>query len=805
MGKNSFRIAWRRLLKDRRSALLNLLCLSMGLACTLLIWLWVKDEKQVGRLNGKDDRLFQVMQNFSNPGGIETIDQTEGLLAKALADEMPEVEAAVATIHPGGLTSAKGIVSVGEQHMEGVDLCAGKDFFEVFSYKLIRGDKRTALSEKNSILLSDEMALKLFHTIDELIGKSVEWNQSGLSGLYRISGVFQKPPATSPETFDILLSYESFLEKNPKLKSWTNHDPATYLILKKGIDADRFSGKIAGFIKTKDPSSKATLFIQKYSDRYLYNHYENGAPSGGRIEYVRLFSLIALFILLIACINFMNLSTANATRRMKEIGIKKVIGASRANLVLQYLGETLLISCFSTLLALLIVALLLPSFNEITGKHLRFQLDASLIAYLSASTILTGLIAGSYPALYLSGFKPVAVLKGMLKNTPGEDRIRKGLVVFQFTLSVMAIVAVVVVYKQMQFIQTKNLGYNRDQILYFEKGGFVSEDKDYYKEGGPYQKNLESFLQSVKNSTGVVSVSNFRHNITNRHGGTSDLSWEGKDPDTHIDFTDIAAGYDFIETLGIRMVAGRTFSRAFGNERSKIIFNEAAIESMGLKDPIGKKVHLWGEDREIIGVAKNFHYESLHENLKPCFFDFTFNQRASKIMVKILAGAEKETIRRLAKLYGKTNPGLPFEYRFLDEDYQALYASEKRVASLSTWFAGIAILLSCLGLFSLASFTVRRRQKEMGIRKLAGATAGQLMRLLSAEFMKWILLAALLAFPISWWAMNEWLRGFAYRVKIGPEDFLVTAIPIFLITLFTISSQTIRAALENPIIALRNE
>jgi putative ABC transport system permease protein len=805
MFRNYLKIAWRNFLKDRQFTMLNLLGLSTGLACVLLIYLWVNDELHIGKFNTKDSQLYQVMENGTSPDGIQTGEKTPGLLAKSLKEEMPEVEYAVSTIHPGGLTDEKGIFSAGNKHIEGTGLFAGKDIFNVFSYNVIKGDKNNALRNTNAIMLSDEMALKLFNTTENVVGKFVDLSLEGFNGLYMVTGVFQKLPATALDEFDVIFNYDLFLQKNPKLTQWGNNDPNTYLILKKGTNINSFNNKIAGFITNKNKESKTTLFIQKYSDRHLYNNFKNGFVEGGRIEYVRLFSIIAIFILVMACINFMNLSTAKASTRLKEAGIKKVVGAGRLTLIAQYLSESLLMAFLSLVIAVLLVIALLPQFNQLTGKKLALQFDPAFILSVLAITVFTGLASGSYPALYISGFKAVSVLKGSVSNAAGSTWIRRTLVVFQFALSAIFIVSVLVIYKQMQLIQTKNLGYNRDNILYFEKGGMASDNKDYYKPGGKYDKELETLLAEVKNIPGVLNAANFRHNITNRHGGTTDLSWPGETPGTTINFTDIAAGYGFIETLGIQMKEGRPFSQRDTNEKSKIILNEAAIESMGLKNPVGKIIHVWGADREIIGVTENFHFESLYETLKPCFFDFTFGHRASKIMVKIRAGAEKETISKLAALYNQHNPDIPFEYRFLDEDYQALYSSEQRVAVLSRYFAGIAIIISCLGLFGLAAFTAQRRQKEIGIRKVIGATAGNVIVMLSADFLKLVTIAVFVAFPIAWWATEKWLQGFAYRIHPGAGIFLVAGSSIILITLITTSYQAIKAGLINPVKSLRSE
>lgn len=498
----NIKIAWRSFLKDRRFTILNLLGLSVGLACTLLIYLWVNSELQVGRFNQNDGQLYQVMENGPSPDGIQTGENTPGLLAKALKEEMPEVEYAVSTIHPGGLTSDKGTLTVGDTHLEATSLFAGKDLFNVFSYKVIKGDKSQALANTNAIMISDETAERLFHTTDNVIGRNIDFNQAGFNGLYTVTGVFQKPPTNALDKFDVIFSYDLFLQKNPKLTDWGNSDPDTYLVLKKGTNVDGFNRKIEGFIAGKKKDSKTTLFVQKYGDKYLYGNYKNGVVSGGRIEYVKLFSIIAIFILVMACINFMNLSTAKASTRLKEAGIKKIMGADRSILIAQYLGESLLMTFLALGIAILLVSLLLPQFNQITGKQMELQFNSSLILAMLAIVLFTGLLSGSYPALYISGFNPVSVLKGNVTGNAGNTWLRKGLVIFQFSLSAIFIVSVLVVYQQMQLIQTKDLGYNRDNILYFEKGGLVSDNKDDYKPGGKYEKELESLLVAVKNVPG---------------------------------------------------------------------------------------------------------------------------------------------------------------------------------------------------------------------------------------------------------------------------------------------------------------
>ncbi|MHA4842774.1 ABC transporter permease [Flavitalea antarctica] len=804
MSKNRLRTAWRNIMKDRLFTILNLFGLSVGLACTMLIYLWVNDELQVDKFNTKDKYLFQVLMNMETPNGIETGEQTPGLLAGTLASEFPEVEYAAAVV-PVTWADKKGILSYQGKQITASNQFAGKDFFKIFSYTFIDGEGTAGLADKTSILISRELAMKLFGTTDNVPGKTITWSQQDFNGSYRISGIFENPPVNSTMQFDVLFSYDLYLEKNPKLLKWGNNDPRTYLTIKPGTDIDQFNQKIADLIKTRNEKSKSLLFVQKFSDRYLNGHYENGTPNGGRIDYVNLFSLTAIFILALACINFMNLSTARAIRRIRQAGVKKILGARRSTLIMQFLGESLLLTLISVVIAMAIVLLLLPQFNSITGKQLSIPLSPEFILVVLSIILVTGLVSGMYPAIYISGFKPVFALKGIHKNSFVELMVRKVLVIFQFTISVIFIVSVIVVYRQMKLIQTRNLGYDRDNIIYFESGGIVSDNKEDYRPGGKFETSLQTLLHRIAAIPGVTNVSNFRHNITNRDGGTYDLHWPGKAPDNRIDFTDLAVGYGFIETTGIKLREGRSFSRNFDSDKANIIFNQAAIDIMGLKDPIGKTVKLWGEDRQIIGVVENFHFQSLHENLKPCFLDLTFNHRASKIMVKLKGGQEKETIARLDALYKEENKGLPFEYRFLDEDYQALYSAEQKVSLLSKYFAGLAVIISCLGLFGLAAFTARRRQKEIGIRKVIGATTNHVMILLSRDFMKLILLSILVAFPIAWWAMYSWLDRFAYRIDLSMDIFALAGLATIFVTIFSTSFQSIKAALANPVKSLRAE
>jgi predicted permease len=793
MLKNYFKIAWRNLVRDRQFTFLNLAGFSTGLACALLIWLWTRDEMKMDKWNQNDSRLYQVMQNMRQDDKTVTMEYTAGPLAKALASEMPEIEYASSVI-PAYWFSNSGIITYNDTRLKAGGQFVSKDYFKMFTCHFLQGDANTALSDKRSIAISDELAMKLFRTTENVIGKTIEWAQAEFNGSYLITGIFEKNPSSQYDKFDLLFNFDLFVEKRQGMLSWGNSDPSTFVLLKKGADINEFNRKIKDFIskKTKEKESK-TYFARRFSDKYLYGQYQNGVQAGGRITYVKLFSFIALFILVVACINFMNLSTAKATRRIKEVGVQKVVGARRSTLILQYLSESVFMSFLSLVLAIILMALLLPAFNNITGKTLTLDMSVSMVFAVIGITFVTGLFAGSYPAFYISSFKPALVLKGKLKTSVGELWMRKGLVVFQFTLSVMAIIAVMVVYRQVQYIQSKNLGYNRDHLIHFE----LPLEMDSAKLSAAV-----SFINEIKAVPGVVSAGSYAHNLTGDHGGIGGFQWPGKDPTRDIEFANLEVGSGFLETVGIKIKEGRNFSpdERAGNE---IVFNESAIKEMRLNDPVGKTVKFWDRQRKIVGVAEDFNFESLYQPVKPCFFQvYPIGPNA---VVRIQAGTEKQTIEKIKELYTDFSKGLVFDYRFMDEDYRTLYESENRVAVLSKYFAGLAILISCLGLFGLAAFTAQRRRKEIGIRKVVGASVSNVVTMLSTDFLKLVLISVLIAFPLAGWFMNDWLRNFAYRIHIGPAVFIIAGLFIILITLITISFQSIKAAIANPVKSLRTE
>jgi predicted permease len=777
-------LIYRNFIRAKSYFMINLIGLSTGLGCTLFIFLWVRDEFRINTFHAKDARLFQVMEHQQYASEIMTTTSTPGILAETLKQEFPEVEFAATTTWINKYT-----LSVKDHNVKAEGYHVGKDFFEIFSYKLLQGEASQVLQDKLGMVISKALAIKLFGTHENVVGKMVDLQHEKT---FQVSGVFEGTPTNSSFQFDFVMSFEEFKDDNKWVLEWGNNGPATYLILKEGADPVALESKIKDYIKGKDDESNVTLFLQRYSERYLYGSFENGKPAGGRIEYVRMFSIIAIFILIIACINFMNLSTARASRKAKEVGIKKSIGAQRSSLVFQYISESMITSILSFLVAWGLVWLLLPQFNLITGKKIILNIsDGELLMWFSAITIFTGLIAGSYPALYLSGFQPAAVLKGVVKGSIGELWARKGLVVFQFFLSVVLIVSVLVIYKQIQFVQTKNLGYKKDQLVQFPIEGKV-------------KTNLQTFLNEVKRIPGVINASCTSHSFLGRNNNTSGLEWQGKDPNDRILFENVQVNYGMLETLGVGLVEGRFFSEEYGNDSTKILFNEAAIRVMGLKNPIGEKIKLWDEYLEIIGVVKDFHYQSLHEAVNPLFF--ILNPRNTwSIMAQLESGKEKEVIAALNKFYKEFNPGFTLEYRFQDQEYARQYESEQRVATLSGYFASMAIIISCLGLFGLAAFTAERRLKEIGIRKALGSSSTNIVLLLSGDFTKMVLLSILVGLPVSYWLLDQWLQRFEYHVTLEAWYFIVAGLIALFIAWLTVASQAIRAAGVNPVKCLRTE
>lgn len=770
--------------------LINLTGLSTGLACTLLIYLWVSDELSIDKFHDNGDRLYKVMENLHYSEAVQTSQSTSGLLAENLAKDFPEIERTVSVAPPFLIDDM--VLTHDDDVFKGIGQFVGKDFFNAFTYPLIEGNPDHVLSDQNAIVLSQSMALKVFGSLEDIIGQQIEWESEEMTETVMVSGIFEDVPSNSSAQFDFLLSYDHFMGQDDTFHEWGNYGPYAFVLLKKGADVNQLELKMKDYIETKGIEGRR-LFLTRFADHYLHGRYENGKLAGGRIEYVKLFALIAFIVLCIACINFMNLSTARASTRMKEVGVKKTMGATRNTLMWQYFTESLLMSFLALVFAVILIIGILPAFNEIGGKSIKLTFDLSLIMSFLGIATLTGLLAGLYPALYLSKFDPILVLKGKLNTSFGEIWARRGLVLTQFTISIILIVGVVIIHKQVDFVQNRSLGYDKDGIVQIVPNGKAAE-------------NLETFITELKKVAGVQNASSIGHSLVTSGFHTYSVDWEGKDPNSPIRFEIAEVTYELFETLGLEIGQGRTFSRDFGAELSKVVCNEKAIAAMGMKaDPLGKRFTLWGEDEmEIVGVVKDFHFESLRNGIKPMIFIFD-PEEADDVVVRIEKGREIETMALIQKFHNKYNSGYRLEASFLRDDYQAQYESEQKVSTLSEGFAGIAILISCLGLFGLAAFSAERRAKEIGIRKILGSSLLGIIRLLTLDFTRIVGLAILMALPLSYLIVQNWLDGFAYRIQ--PEWWLFVGIGglVLLLAWIVVGWQTLKAALINPSEYLRNE
>ena len=780
MIRHNFISSFRNFIRHKSSFFINLTGLSTGLACMLLIFFWVRDEQSMDKFHEKDATLYQVLSTHPNGEGLDTWWEVQMPLMPALTAEMPEIDLASSS---SGVNSEFGL-SAGDRHFRAAGQLADSNYFRLFSYPFVEGNAANALRDKSAAVISESMAAKLFGASSVAIGKQVDWEFQGMKRSLQVTGVFKDVPANSTDQFDFVISYEVFRDIIGESANWGNFHSKLYLSLVAGTDVAAFAEKIRNYTKTKDKNSDVTFLLQKYSDRYLHGKYTDGVQSGGRIEYVRLFSIVALFIMGIACINFMNLSTARATRRIREVGIKKAIGAQRRSLIFQHLSESLLMTFISMLVAIGLVLLLLPAFNLISGKQLHFHLDLQIAMVLFGILMVTGLLAGSYPAFYLTGFSPAAVLKGRIQTGFGEAGVRKALVAFQFVLSVVLVVCVIVVRNQINLIQTTHLGYSRDNVIYFEGEGKVGEQ-------------IQPFLAELRRIPGVTSASAMWGGMVNNTGDTQgSFNWEGINPERQYAFSHLGIDYDLIELLGIEMKEGRAFSREFPGDTARIIINEAGIAAMGLKDPVGKIFTLWGTPMEIIGVTRNFNFRSMHEPVTPFFFRLQ-PKAVHKLLVRLDNTDRQETTAKIRALYKTFNPGYVFDYQFLDEDYQQQYEAEMRVSILSKYFAGFAILISCLGLLGLAAFTAEKRMREISIRKILGSGNWQIVKLLSGDFAKIIIASIAVAIPLSYWLSNEWLSSFAFKTNLSWWIFALAGVSTLIVGLLTVVVVTLRSLRMN--------
>lgn len=790
MIKNYFKIAWRNLLHNKTFSLINIFGLALGMTCSLLIMLWLKDELKRDKFHANDKRLFRVMENQYYSGDISTFPSSPGILAENIVKDVPEIEMASQM-----LWEEQPLFTVGDKFDKEKGRFVQKDFLRMFSFKLLKGDAATALARPDAVVITKKLADKYFKDEDP-IGKMIKIDSKES---VIVTGILEEVPELSSLKFDFLMSYDIWFKKNDWAKQWDNNGPRCYVMLAPNASVDKVNAKIKDYIKTKKKDSNVELFLQNYGESYLYSNWDNGKQAGGRIEYVRIFSVVAIIILLIACINFMNLATARSLRRAREIGVRKVVGAGKRQLVAQFIGESMFVSFLAILLSLLIVVLIIPSFNELTDKQLAIDLtDPSFLLVILGLTIVTGVISGSYPALFMSTLKPIVVLKGLLKFKSGATYFRKGLVVFQFALSIILILGMIVIYRQINFINNKNLGFAKEDLLYMPLEG-------------PLAKNFMAFKEELLKQPGIKNISSAQSSPLEVGSSTQGVRWPGKDTTKLILFSNNPITYDYVKTMGIELICGRDFDPSFSLDTMNYLLNEAAARKIGYKDPVGKELTMWGDKGTIIGLMKDFHHNSLHVPIEPLILRLFKGSWVNEggywgnIIIRTEQGKSKEALASMEKVFKQFNPGFPFKYYFTDDEIAKNYKAEHTVSKLSRYFAFLAIFISCLGLFGLVTFTAEQKTKEIGIRKVLGASVTGIVRMLSKDFLKLVLIASVIAFPVAWWAMNKWLMDFEYRIDIGWWVFVVAGITALLIALLTISFQSIKAAIANPVKSLRTE
>jgi putative ABC transport system permease protein len=789
MIRNYFKIAWRNLLKNKGLSFINIFGLAIGMAFAILIGLWIQFEISFDSFQKNRDRIAIVMKNTLFNNEKNTRESVPLPLYAQLKTNYPEVKRAT-RLDWGDEHS----LMVGNSRFKKQGNYVDPDFMEIFTFPVIKGDALSPLKDPNSIVLTESLASTLFGT-ENPIGKTIRLDNKFT---VHVTAIINDVPDNSSIEFEFLAPYafkeqnEQFVKNN--LNNWSNNSLMTMVELKEGVSMEGFSRKLGPLAVAKNKNLKNQSFILHPMGKWhLYAEFKNWVNTGGRIAYVRLFGIIGIFVLLIACINFMNLSTARSENRAREVGIRKAIGSQRLQLIVQFLSESMLTSFIAFLLSLGLVQLILPYLKDLGFEHVVFDFNnISLLFSVLGVCIISGVIAGSYPALYLSSFVPVKVLKGLFKQGRGAVVFRRVLVVSQFTISIGLIISTVIVFRQIQHAQKRSLGYNPDNLI------TVSSTDDLIK-------NFVSVKQDLLNTGFIESVSKASSPMTDVYHTWSDFSWDGKPTGEDMSMDVVMTEWDYEKTAGLKFLQGRAFSRANAGDSNAVILNETALKTIGYKDPIGKTMKLGKQPLTIVGIIEDVLMEEPFKPVSPTAILFNTNN-INEFLVRLKASADvTSTLTAMQSIFEKYNPSLPFEYRFADEEFGKKFTTEKQVGKLSGIFAGLAIFISCLGLFGLAAFMAERRIKEIGIRKVLGASVGNLWFLLSKEFVLLVLLACLIASPLAYWLMGDWLQGYDYRITINAWIFVVAGIMAVLIALFTVSAQAIRAAVTNPVKSLRTE
>ncbi len=777
------------MLRHKAFSFINILGLAIGMASSALILLWIQNEVSYDQFHVKKDRLYEVYNRSVFDGKLWCWGTTPKVMAKTLKQEYPQIEEVARTNNSTFLFTA------GEKRLNIPGYFTDPGFLTMFSFPLINGNPKTALNDVHNIVITQKMAKKLFGN-DNAMGKTVKVDSNAY---FTVTGVLKDLPNNTRFDFEYLMPWSYAKKIGWDDEYWGNNSIQTYVLLKPGVTEAQADASIIHVTKTHSDTKEIDQFLHPMSKWRLYSKFdEHGKVSGGKIESVRIFSIIASFILLIACINFMNLSTARSEKRAREVGIRKVVGALRNSLIYQFLGESVLIAFISGVLALLIVQLSISGFNLLTLKQLYVPYGNPVFWLIFLFYIFfTGIISGSYPALYLSSFKPVSVLKGTFKAVNALVTPRKLLVIVQFTFAVILIICTIIIREQLQYAQDRDSGYKKDNLVYVMMTGSIG-------------KNFEAIKNDLISSGAAMAVSKTSAPITEGWSDSWGFMWKGAPPKNKVDFNMFNTDGDLVKTMGLKVIEGRDIDpKVYPTDSTAILLNEASVKIMGLKNPIGEIVTN-GEGKDarqmhVVGVIKDFILQSPYEPVKHMII------QGPKSWFNVIhfrlnnANSTANNLKRAEEVFKRYNPDYPFEYNFVDQAYAKKFGDEQRIGTLASLFAGLTIVISCLGLFGLAAYMAQNRIKEIGIRKVLGASVAGVTTLLSKDFLKLVMISFAVATPIAWYSMSKWLQGYPYRITISVWVFIIAAVITIFIALITVSSQAIKAALTNPVKSLKGE
>ena len=787
MLRNYLKIAWRTLWKNKGYSSLNIFGLAIGITCASLILLWVEDEVNFDTVFTKQDNIYSVIVNSKFDGEWRTFGDTPGPLAQDLKDELPEIVKAARTT-----SNINMLFTIGDNALNRSGSYVDTDLIDILSLRFVEGNREGALNRPDAIVLTQKTATDLFGKNTPILNKTLVVNNKNS---YVVTGVVEDFPENTSFEFEWLAPFERFNEgeDNEWMKEYGNNFCYTYVELAPGSDYMAVDTKVRELLPEKMEDPDSYFFLHPMKDWHLRSNFENGEKVGGQIVFVRLMAMIALIILLIACINFMNLATARSEKRAKEVGLRKVLGSGKKRLISQFIAEALMTAGLATVVSVFFLSILLPQFNILIGKQLELRLfDAGHLLSLFGITLICALLAGWYPAFYLSSFRPAEVLKGIKAKQGNSGLIRKGLVIAQFTVSIVFIISTIIVYQQIQHVKGRDLGFVKENLIKIPVSG------DMIKNFNPIRSEI--IASGMVENVALLST----QLLSGGYNGTN-LEWQGgmNTKDVLISFRYISS--DFLKTTGMEIVDGRGFSEDVSRDSTNTLISQSFAKLMGEGSAVGKTVFRYGKTYNVIGVIKDFLYGDMYGTSDPVMF-FNDPSYAQFVYVKTKSGTEMtKTLAVMENVMRTYNPAFPFEYEFVDDSFNSRFKSENMMGSLSQVFAILAIIISCMGLFGLSAYTAEQRKKEIGVRKVLGSSVTGIVKLLSKDFLSLVLIALLVAGPLAWWAMKNWLQGFAYRIEINPWVFALAGLVAIGIALLTVSFQAVKAALANPVKNLRTE